>query len=80
VSHAVSHCVTVWQIYGFHFCETRHTCHKYQYNVTLVIKCVKEGALVTDFNKVLVGGEKSDSKAFGDYFVVSRRQKDNRTY
>jgi hypothetical protein len=41
----------------------------------LVIKCVKEGVLVTDFNKVLGGGEKSDSKAFGDFFVVSRRQK-----
>jgi hypothetical protein len=71
----VSHCVTVWQIHRCHFCETRHTCHKYQYHVTLVIKCVKEGVLVTDFNKVLGGGDKSDSKAFGDYFVVSRRQK-----
>jgi hypothetical protein len=43
--------------------------------VTLVIKCVKEGVLVTDFNKFLGGGDKSDSKAFGDYFVVRRRQK-----
>jgi hypothetical protein len=75
VSHIVSHCVTVWQIHRCHFCETRPTCHKYQYHVTLVIKCVKECVLVIDFNKVLGGGEKSDSKAFGDYFVVSRRQK-----
>jgi hypothetical protein len=33
--------------------------------------------LVTDFNKVWGEGGwgKSDSKAFGDYFVVSQRQK-----
>jgi hypothetical protein len=60
VSHCVtvSHCDTVWQIHGCHFCETCHTCHKYQYHVTLVIKCVKEGVLVTNFNKVLGVGRK----------------------
>jgi hypothetical protein len=77
VSHGVtvSHSVTVWQIHECYFFETRHTCHKYQYHVTLVIKCVKEGVLVTDFNKVLGGWVESDAKAFGNYFVVSRRQK-----
>jgi hypothetical protein len=52
-------------------------------HVTLVtnIKCVLGGVKVTDFNKVQdrreewVGWLKNDSKAFGDYFVVSRRQK-----
>jgi hypothetical protein len=52
-------------------------------HVTLVtnIKCVLGGVKVTDFNKVQDRGEewvgwlKNDSKAFGDYFVVSRRQK-----
>jgi hypothetical protein len=71
----VSHCITVWNIHGCHYCDTRHNCHKYQYHVTLVIKCVKGGVLVTDFNKVLGGGLKSDSKAFGDYFVVSQGKK-----
>jgi hypothetical protein len=48
--------------------------------VSIVIKCVIGSLLVTDLNKVQEGrveGSKSDSKAFGDYFVVSQRQKDS---
>jgi hypothetical protein len=34
-------------------CDTFMDVTKYQYHVTLVIKCVKGGHLVTDLNKVL---------------------------
>jgi hypothetical protein len=42
-----------------------HTCHKYHCNVSLVIKCVIEDSLVTNFNKVRWVGQKSAFKAEG---------------
>jgi hypothetical protein len=53
--HFVSLCHIVSQ-YGTchecHTCDICHTCHKYQNQVSLVIKCVIGGLLVTDFNQV----------------------------
>jgi hypothetical protein len=64
----VSHCVAVC-----------YTSHKYHCRVSLVTKCVLKRPFSNRFKKVWGGrgGERSnsDSKAFGDYYVVSRWQK-----
>jgi hypothetical protein len=49
----VSHCVT---------CYGCHTCDKYHCRVSLVIKCVVGGLLVTDFNDIGGGGGESQFK------------------
>jgi hypothetical protein len=48
--HIVSQCDTVMD--GCHHCDKCHTCHKYHCHVSLVIKCVVGGLLVTDFKQV----------------------------
>jgi hypothetical protein len=72
--HIVSHCDTCR---GCHMCDTRlrcHTCHKRHFYVSLVIKCVIGSSLVTNFNKVLIGGgQKVIPKPSADSF--GRRQK-----
>jgi hypothetical protein len=68
----VSQCDTCHEC---HNCDMCHTCHKYQCHVSLVIQCVIVGHLETDIIKVWAGWVKSGFNAFGDYFVVSRRQK-----
>jgi hypothetical protein len=46
-------------------CLMCHTWHKYHSHVSLVIKCVIEDSLVSNFNKVRGWGAKSAFKAFG---------------
>jgi hypothetical protein len=56
-----------------------HTCHKYHFYESLVIKCVTKGLLVTNFNIVRwVGwwvGQIVLSRPSADSFAVRRRQK-----
>jgi hypothetical protein len=54
-----------------------HTCHKYHLYVSLVIKCVIGGSLVTNFNQVQGGCQKVKSRPLADSFAVGRRQKGN---
>jgi hypothetical protein len=53
-----------------HTCNLCHTCRKSHCHVSLDIKCVTGGLLVTDFNKVWGGVEKVIPRPSADYFVA----------
>jgi hypothetical protein len=52
-----------------------HNCHIYHWHVSMIIKCVIRGLLVSDFNKVRRGGQQVLSRPSADSFAVGQRQK-----
>jgi hypothetical protein len=62
-----------------HSCDTHHMCHpcnRYHCHLSLFVKCVIEGLVVTNFNKVRGGeGQKVLSRPSADSLAVGQKQK-----